>query len=99
VTYKSAVDSGNVNATIYLVLHTCFGCPSDNVSSTVIPAVFSPGEAKVCTFVVGGLSPGVYTLLTFATARDGSAISATLNEQFQILPGGSLFIGEASDWV
>jgi hypothetical protein len=67
------------------------------VSNTTIAAIFDAGQSKTFALTVAGLSPGVHELSTFATTNDGGALSGTSVVYFQVLPNGSLYIGETTD--
>ena len=64
------------------------------VGNITITTIFSPGQNSTFPFYVGALAPGVYTLSTFGTMTNGSALSGTSDTNFQIMPNGLFFIGD-----
>ncbi|MDA4115614.1 MAG: hypothetical protein OK442_03540 [Thaumarchaeota archaeon] len=63
------------------------GTASTNVTGAV---TFSAGESDTFPIYVGGLPAGAYTLSTFVTLTNGSALSATSLVVFEVLPNSSV---------
>jgi len=63
------------------------------VGNMTITTIFSPGQNSTFPFYAGGLAPGVYSLSTFGTMANGSALSGASDTNFQIMPNGLFFIG------
>jgi hypothetical protein len=95
VTYKHSSGS-TTTVEIYGIVRNGRGQVQNTVTESV---ALSAGQNLTIPIYAGGLPPSIYELSTFAVALNGTAMSYVDVYNFQTVPGGSLFIGEATDWT
>jgi hypothetical protein len=95
VTYENTLNVSLPIVSIYGVIR----CGSAANNNDTLSTKFQARQSLTVPFYVGGLAAGEYCLSTFATMTNGTALSGTSDVGFQILPDGSLYIGETTDLV